>query len=95
MQDIATHFALENLGCTGLESRLVECPVEAAAEDEADTRGFYSIDYDYRFRDSPNPSICDPFSGTFARVACGSSRAAGMHLQLCLNAGTHMHGLAV
>ena len=67
-------FVLENLGCSGDEARLVDCPVEADTEPRD-----YSSRYDYYYAYS-NPRTCDPFDaggGTFARVACGSSSAAG------------------
>eukprot|EP00892_Ulva_mutabilis_P007290 jgi/Ulvmu1/4933/UM204_0005.1 len=69
--EILAPFALENLGCTGDESRLVDCPVFVEVESTDYTP------YDYRFRDYTNSDICDPFSGTFAEVACGTSTMAG------------------
>eukprot|EP00892_Ulva_mutabilis_P007287 jgi/Ulvmu1/4930/UM204_0001.1 len=67
---IVAPFVLENLGCAGSESRLVDCPVF----EEADTDG--QNDYSYRFRDYTNSAECDPFAGTFSQVACGTSTTA-------------------
>eukprot|EP00892_Ulva_mutabilis_P005896 jgi/Ulvmu1/3679/UM017_0095.1 len=69
---VAAPFVLENLGCDGTEGRLVDCPVF----DE----GTADRDFSYSFRDYTNSAICDPFAGTFAQVACGTSTAAGLHL---------------
>lgn len=73
MQAAVAPFVLENLGCSGAEARLVDCPVEAGtlARD-------YSFDY---FGDYSNFDTCDPFSaggGTFARIACGTSSSVGV-----------------
>ena len=65
LQDVVAPFVLENLGCSGDEARLVDCPVVA------DTPVRVS---------SPDSDTCDPFAaggGTFARIACGTSSAAG------------------
>eukprot|EP00892_Ulva_mutabilis_P007292 jgi/Ulvmu1/4935/UM204_0007.1 len=71
--EVAAPFALENLGCTGDESRLVDCPV-FVAEENTDY-----APYDYRFREYTNSAACDPFAGTFAEVACGTSTLAGAY----------------
>lgn len=72
LQDTAVPFALENLGCAGTETRLLDCPVVGRNAD--DSQGGLNVrDYDYS-----NPSDCDPFSGTFAEIACGTSGAAGV-----------------
>eukprot|EP00892_Ulva_mutabilis_P004523 jgi/Ulvmu1/2442/UM135_0002.1 len=65
---IVAPFALENLGCAGNESRLVDCPVEAFDDT------YSSYEY-FRFQDY-NDENCDPFRGTFARIACGTSGSA-------------------
>ena len=72
IQEVVAPFVLENLGCSGDEARLVDCPVVPDTEPRD-----YSYDY---FRDYSNPDVCDPFAaggGTFARIACGTSSAAG------------------
>ena len=72
MQEVVAPFVLENLGCSGTEERLVDCPVVADTEPRD-----YSFDY---FRDYSNSEVCDPFAaggGTFARIACGTSSTAG------------------
>ena len=74
LQEIVAPFALENLGCTGTEARLLDCPV--ADSDEETPAPEY--DYNYRFRDYTNSATCDPFAGSFAEVACGTSDAAGV-----------------
>ena len=60
-------FVLENLGCAGNESRLVDCPVFVNEDNGQDYGG-----YDY----GTNSATCDPYKDTFARVACGSSDTA-------------------
>ena len=64
---------LGNLGCSGDEARLVDCPVVAhfPARD---------LDYDAYSQDSLS-EVCDPFAadgGTFARIACGASSSTGV-----------------
>ena len=84
-QEVLAPFALENLGCSGDEARLVDCPVFDS--DAATT--FDNSDY---FGDNTNSRTCDPTAGgggTFARVACGTSSSAGLRrlsaccVQLC------------
>ena len=82
-------FVLENLGCSGDEARLVDCPVfdSDSASSSTPTNDYGSYDY---FRDYTNSGTCDPTmagGGTFARIACGTSSAAGMRL-LCTHAST-------
>ena len=72
VQAIVAPFALENLGCTGLEERLLDCPVA----ERSDYRSEFNIasDPDYYTLDS-----CDPFTGSYVQVACGNSSAGGTH----------------
>ena len=70
-------FVLESLGCSGDEARLLDCPVYDSdiATPALDYSGYYN------FQDYINSDICDPImggGGTFARVACGTSSAAGL-----------------
>lgn len=71
LQEIIAPFALENLGCLGTETRLLDCPVanETIGDDD---------DYNYRYSEYTSPADCDPFSGTFAQVSCGTSEVAGV-----------------
>ena len=74
-------FVLENLGCSGDEARLVDCPVFVS-----DTATPTSDNGDY-FRDYTNSETCDPTAGgggTFARVACGTSSSAGLGRLSCV-----------
>ena len=71
LQEIVAPFALENLGCLGTEARLLDCP---AANETIRDDG----DYNYRFFVYTTPADCDPYSGTFAQVSCGTSEAAGV-----------------
>ena len=57
-------LSVENLGCRGDESRLLDCPVQMV--DITDT-------FEYTF----NTGICSPFSNTYAFVACGTLSSAG------------------
>ena len=75
VQAVLAPFVLENLGCTGNESRLFDCPV---ADSDDDGPADYSAD-DY-IEEYSNPATCDPFSDSYARIACGTSSAAGMHM---------------
>lgn len=70
LQALSVPFVLENLGCTGRETRLVDCPV-----DEGDGLDYTPFPYDYS-----NPGLCGPYLNTFARIACGGSTSAGVHL---------------
>lgn len=76
-------FVLEQLGCFGNESRLVDCPAYDGTPDPGlDVEGSY--DYYYRyigvfdydrgdyFFEFPNDGECDPFRAAYARVACGT-----------------------
>lgn len=70
VQDIVAPFALENLGCSGNESRLVDCPVvESDDVDPEGGRGFVA--------GTDNPAVCDPYIGTFTTIICGTKEAAG------------------
>lgn len=75
IQEELAPFAMENPGCLGNETRLMDCPEFDPTQDGL------SADYDYRFfelfRDYSNTQPCDPYSGTFATVACGLGDAAG------------------
>ena len=75
VQDVVAPFALENLGCSGNETRLVDCPVAVPPAE-----GDYSF-YDY------GQAVCDPYRGTFARVACGSSQDAGASMPIEISLG--------
>lgn len=70
MQAELAPFALENLGCAGSESRLLDCPVHDPTQSidrEGDPRFF-----DY-FAEYSNAGTCDPYRSNYARVACGRS----------------------
>ena len=69
-------FALENLGCTGNESSLLDCP--ATPDVEIDYREPYNYDY-YGPAYDVNPGQCDPGAreSTYAFVACGGPATAG------------------
>lgn len=71
-------MVLENLNCSGTETRLVDCPGDM---DEFET--IYT-DYDvagivfaYQYYGQFN-SYCDPLRGTYAYVACGMTAGPGM-----------------
>lgn len=64
-------FALENLGCVGNETRLVDCPVFGSETDVQD-----DIPFPYQTYEYSNPLSCDPYCGQFARVACGKGNSA-------------------
>lgn len=72
VQDELAPFALENLGCIGNESRLTDCPAFDPTQDVSAEGQLDYDDIDY----GTQTSICDPYQGTFARVACGTSEAA-------------------
>jgi len=67
-------FVLENLGCSGNEERLVDCPVVA----DTPVRIFgspYGPEYEYDFR----TERCNPLGlGNFVRIACGTTSSAGV-----------------
>lgn len=70
LQEAVAPFALENLGCAGNETRLVDCPVDdGSGEDDY---------YDPTYRDYTNSAVCDPYRGSFAEVACGTDTGAGV-----------------
>ena len=78
MQEELAPFALGNLRCAGDEPRLVDCPVFDPAQDvAADGQPDYD---DYGTR----TSICDPYQGTFARVACGTGETASTYTPICM-----------
>ena len=84
-QEVVAPFVLENLGCSGDEARLLDCPV---FDRDTATPALDDSVYDY-FLDNVNSETCDPTDfdgGTFARVACGTSSSAGLrHLSvLCV-----------
>eukprot|EP00892_Ulva_mutabilis_P004969 jgi/Ulvmu1/2844/UM144_0009.1 len=63
IKEIIAPYVLENLNCTGSETRLVDCPV---ATGNLDTPGDYRYEYDV----SP---FCEVLNGgRFAFVACGT-----------------------
>lgn len=66
-------FAVGNLGCSGEEDRLLDCP--GADDVPIISRGIFPEDYGFY---DPNPGTCDPFSGTYAFVACGTETARGV-----------------
>ena len=72
LQEALVPFALENLGCRGDESRLVDCRVRDPSQDDSLPQA------DYRFKDYSESASCDPYSGTFAAVACGASDDGSM-----------------
>ena len=55
---------MENLGCRGNESRILDCPVEVV--EITDYNEYYA-----------NTGICSPFLNTYAFVACGTLSSAG------------------
>lgn len=59
-------FAVENLGCRGNESRLLDCPVETLSLSALEGAGSFN-----------NTRICSPFFNTYAFVACGTETSAG------------------
>lgn len=59
-------FVLENLGCSGSEGRLLDCPVEILSLSALE--GFGSFN---------NTRACSPFLNTYAYVACGTETSAG------------------
>jgi len=65
VQAIVAPFALENLGCRGVEERLLDCPV--AERSDYGSEFNIASDPDYYTLDS-----CDPFTGSYAQVACGN-----------------------
>ena len=67
VQDVVAPFALENLGCSGNETRLLDCPIAVPLAEGVDTGSFN----DY------TQAVCDPYRENFVRVACGSSQDAG------------------
>lgn len=68
-------FSLENLGCTGSEARLVDCPVQKLRVDTVDyTYSFTDYDYSSLFFDA-----CDPFAESYASVVCSNITAGGVH----------------
>lgn len=71
LQEEVPRFALENLGCSGTEARLVDCPPHTSNEVPED-------DPDYDFF-AAQEMRCNPYSNTFAVIACGDTGAAGVH----------------
>eukprot|EP00892_Ulva_mutabilis_P011614 jgi/Ulvmu1/8825/UM049_0005.1 len=57
---VVAPFALGFLGCSGGESRIVDCPIMDSDDDYA--RPYYD----------ENQDTCDPFLGTYAMIACGT-----------------------
>ena len=79
-QEVVAPFVLENLGCSGDEAGLLDCPVF----DSDTVTPSYDYNGDVYFRDYTNSRTCDPTAGgggTFARVACGTSSSAGLPLR--------------
>lgn len=74
MQPLLAPFVLDNLNCSGTETRLLDCPgaTQAAYDDSYDP--YSSTTYPY----SEPPNSCDPLEGTFAMVACGMTDGAGV-----------------
>lgn len=70
VQELVAPFALGNPGCSGNESRLVDCPVDDSKDPEYN--GFY-------FQSDYNRGDCDPYAGTFAMIACGSDQVTGVY----------------
>ena len=70
-------IVLENIGCSGNETRLVECPVE---ERIVPTQ-FYSIDYDFDYY-TRQAAYCDLdyTPAPYAYVACGTITGQGVSL---------------
>lgn len=75
LQEEVVPFVLENLGCAGNESSLLDCPASDYLEYERD---YSPIGSRGRFRDSYYNDACDPYSATYAKVACGMSASAGV-----------------
>ena len=70
MQATQAPFVLDFLGCTGTETRLVDCPIDTDSQPQAyeDTGIFFSSD---------NGDACDPFGFTYVYVACGTLSGPG------------------
>lgn len=66
-QEVLVPLAVENLGCSGSESRLLDCPVEMLTLTEVQSS-----------TSSVNRRACSPFSNTYAFVACGALSSQGM-----------------
>jgi hypothetical protein len=64
-EDVALPFALEYVGCSGSEARLVDCPVEYRIEDSY--ASFYNMYI----------GSCDITSKPFAAVACSNDTSKG------------------
>ena len=82
-QEVVAPFVLENLGCSGDEARLMDCPV-FDSDIATPTIAYENDDY---LRDYSNSATCDPFlarGGTYARVACGTSSSAGLYRICCV-----------
>lgn len=81
LQGIMAPFLLGDLGCTGDEARLADCPADDTIVPRfRDT----SIPRDYR---EPTQE-CDAFAGTYAFVACGTAAQAGANLRCVLRRNT-------
>lgn len=83
LQEEIAPFALENLGCSGNESLLVDCPVFDPRQPDIDTYSagsFFEYDrLDYQ-KDFISPSACDPFRLSYARILCGTDESTS---ELC------------
>ena len=70
-EDVRAPFVLENLGCSGNEERLVDCP---EAMDEYVSA--YTLEIDFRSY-AQMARQCDVDVATYAYVACGTLTEQG------------------
>lgn len=73
LQGILAPMVLENLGCTGDEARLVDCP----GSQQSDLNDYgYITDYGYTYYGFRTDG-CDPLEPSYAFVACGNTTGPG------------------
>ena len=74
-------FVLQDLGCSGSEERLVDCP--GAIDDQGVP---YLLDYQFEYY-AQQARACNPDRQPFAYVACGTITAQGTtpaYISACL-----------
>lgn len=91
LQDVLAPFVLQNLNCSGTESRLLDCP--GVTQEMGSFDDYDDVDEPYGSYDStilsslrsPDNRACDPlaFAGNLAFVACGNSDDTRMPLAAC------------
>lgn len=78
VQEALAPFVLENVNCTGSESRLVDCPVATGVGLELIDYGADTGDYSYEYMQY-KPEFCDfRKGGTFTFIACGATSGPGV-----------------